>query len=194
MILWLLEHVPNFIPHLMVVGGAIGLIISKLIPLPQIDAELKLIAILVLSFGLFMEGATFSADQFKTETAAAQAEVKRINDRGPIISHEIQVQYVTQEKIIKEKGDEVIKYINVAADNDCKLHDSTIRVLDGAAKNEVPGTPKGTDDPTAGVALSTVTETVSKNYTTYNQVAEELKKLQEWVRSEYKNMNGKDLE
>jgi hypothetical protein len=59
-----------------------------------------------------------------------------------------------------------------------------------ASKNEVPDSTGGVDDSPSGLKLSTTLETVVGNYILYYETAEQLKALQEWVRTQEKIYNG----
>jgi hypothetical protein len=55
---------------------------------------------------------------------------------------------------------------------------------DSASRNEVPDSTRGVDEGASKVKLSGIAETVTTNYTTYYQVSEQLKALQQWVKEQ----------
>jgi len=57
-----------------------------------------------------------------------------------------------------------------------------VMLHDSASRNEVPDPTRKVDGTTSEVKISGVAETVVDNYTTYHQVAEQLKSLQEWIK------------
>jgi hypothetical protein len=62
---------------------------------------------------------------------------------------------------------------------------------DSASRNEVPDPTRKVDGSTSNVKISGVAETVIDNYTTYYQVAEQLRSLQEWIKEQQKVYGSK---
>jgi hypothetical protein len=191
MTFWILQHVPMFLVHTIIFLGIVAFFVSKFTPLIPDKLFLKVGGILIFCFGLLLEGATFGVDLIKPELLKAQAEIIRINDQAKVITKEVQIQYVDRVKVIKEKGNVIIKevpvYITTQDDSDCKLHNSFIVLHDAAAQNIVPDPTARIDDSPTDFKLSTATETIVANYTTYNQVAQQLISLQEWVKKQQAN-------
>ncbi|QRM24279.1 hypothetical protein [Burkholderia pseudomallei] len=109
-----------------------------------------------------------------TERDAARRDVK------------IVTQYVDRVRIVREKGDTIIKevpvYVDREADRACVVPLGFVRVHDAAAANVPVGDPGSTDAAAAGIALSAVAATVAGNYTTCHENAEQLIALQARVR------------
>ncbi|KVQ82165.1 hypothetical protein WK07_11825 [Burkholderia multivorans] len=98
----------------------------------------------------------------------------------------IVTQYVDRVRVVREKGDTIIKevpvYVDREADRACVVPLGFVRVHDAAAANVPVGDPGSTDVAAAGVALSAVAATVADNYTTCHENAEQLIALQARVR------------
>ncbi|MBU9520232.1 hypothetical protein KTE45_17285 [Burkholderia multivorans] len=98
----------------------------------------------------------------------------------------IVTQYVDRVRVVREKGDTIIKevpvYVDREADRACVVPLGFVRVHDAAAANVPLGHPGSTDAAAAGVALSAVAATVADNYTTCHENAEQLIALQARVR------------
>ncbi|MBU9512566.1 hypothetical protein [Burkholderia multivorans] len=98
----------------------------------------------------------------------------------------IVTQYVDRVRVVREKGDTIIKevpvYVDREADRACVVPLGFVRVHDAAAANVPVGDPGSTDAAAAGVALSAVAATVADNYTTCHENAEQLIALQARVR------------
>ncbi|KGC05699.1 hypothetical protein [Burkholderia multivorans] len=98
----------------------------------------------------------------------------------------IVTQYVDRVRVVREKGDTIIKevpvYVDREADRACVVPLGFVRVHDAAAANVPVGHPGSTDAAAAGVALSAVAATVADNYTTCHENAEQLIALQARVR------------
>jgi hypothetical protein len=98
-------------------------------------------------------------------------------------------------QIVKEKGNDIIKqvpvYITKDADTKCDVPTGFVVLHDSASRNEVPDATRKVDATTSPVKISGVAETVVDNYTTYHQVAEQLRSLQDWVREQQKIYGSK---
>ncbi|MBU9122353.1 hypothetical protein KTD15_26560 [Burkholderia multivorans] len=98
----------------------------------------------------------------------------------------IVTQYVDRVRVVREKGDTIIKevpvYVDREADRACVVPLGFVRVHDAAAANVPLGHPGSTDAAATGVALSAVAATVADNYTTCHENAEQLIALQARVR------------
>lgn len=99
---------------------------------------------------------------------------------------QVVTQYVDRVRVVREKGDAIIKevpvYVDREADRACVVPVGFVRLHDAAAANVPVGDPGGTDAAPAGVALSAVAATVADNYTTCHENAEQLIALQARVR------------
>lgn len=124
--------------------------------------------------------AEWNADVAQRQLALADAEA-----RAAKITTKIVTEYVDRVRVIREKGQTIVKevpvYVTPKADAACVVPRGFVRVHDGAARNQPPGAPEAIDDAPAGIALSTVAEITADNYRTYHEVAEQLKALQQWV-------------
>lgn len=91
-------------------------------------------------------------------------------------------EYVDRVQVIEKTGRTIIKevpvYVSEAADRACTVPAGFVRLHDAAAAGLPPsGSAGAADARPAGVALSTVAETVAGNYTACNGNAEQLKSL-----------------
>lgn len=186
---FVLQHIPMIVVHITVVAGIIIYLIGEFVPLIPITYKLglRVLAVIVFSLGMILEGAVSEADIGKTNLVKAEEQIQAINEQAAAISQQVKTVYVTKTKVIKEKGDEITKYITVDNNKSCTLFNSTIELWDAAAENRIPSTTARTDDSPSTVSLSNATGAIVYNYTTYNQVAAELSSLQQWVAKQQKN-------
>lgn len=94
--------------------------------------------------------------------------------------------YVDRVKIVREVGKTITKeipvYVTAEADDRCTVPSGFVSVHNAAAENVPLAVPAGDPDaPAAGIALSDVAETVSGNYGTCHENAEQLIGLQDWL-------------
>ena len=95
-------------------------------------------------------------------------------------------QYVDRVRVVREKGDTIIKevpvYVPVQADAACTINRGFVRLHDAAAAGKLPEPARDADAAATGIALSAVAGTVAANYQTCHENAEQLRALQTWVR------------
>lgn len=193
MLLWLLNHIPSIVTHIMVGVGLVLYFFGNSIPIPNIggfvrtDTSVKILGILLAAFGIYLEGLTTGAGVLQSEIDEARQEVARLNEQSKQITEKVVIKYVTEQKQVKEKGDEIVKYITTNNDKQCTVYDSTVELLNSAAENRIPDSTRATNDTAAGVELSAVTKTVVENYNLYNQVSLQLKSLQDWINQQRDN-------
>ena len=124
------------------------------------------------------------ADQ--AETSAANLRMQLDNAKAATVTV---TQYVDRERVIRLKGDTIIKevprYVPVQADAACVVPRGFVRLHDAAAAGAVPDPDTGDADAApAGVALSAVASTVAANYTDCHVDAARLTSLQQTLRDQ----------
>lgn len=124
------------------------------------------------------------ADQ--AETTAATLRKQLANAKAATVTV---TQYVDRERVIRLKGDTIIKevprYVPAQADAACAVPRGFVRLHDAAAAGTVPNPDTGdADGAPAGVALSAVASTVAANYTDCHVNAARLSSLQQTLRDQ----------
>ena len=195
-LLWLFNYIPTFFIYIAFAIGVVLYLFSEMatMRIAQIvtssyltPALMRLIGIMLMGLSIFFLGISFSDAQFKKELDKKNQEIAKINESAKDITVQTEIKYVYRDKIIKEKGDEIIKYVNTKNDSDCNLHNSTIELLNSAAKNNLPDPTRATNETSAGVNFSAVEAIVIENYNKYHSVKNELGLLQEWALEQQKN-------
>lgn len=156
-----------------------------LIPWPY-----RLLALAVLSASLIGFGWIKGAEhvQAKWDTAVQQQTLQAatVRQRQAEAAVKIVTQYVDRVRIVREKGDTIIKevpvYVPVEADAACTINRGFVRLHDAAAAGELPEPARDADAPAAVLALSAVAGTVAANYQACHENAEQLRALQAWFR------------
>jgi hypothetical protein len=188
--MWILDWLPFWIFHLVVVLGIAGIIASivfKFVPfISQYTLPIQVISIIVLVFGVYMEGGISNQEKWEAKVAEVKLEMAKKETASAEVTTKVITKYVTKIEVVKEKGNEIIKqvpvYITKDADAKCDVPTGFVVLHDSASRNEVPDPTRSIDATTSTVKISGVAETVTDNYTTYHQVAEQLKSLQEWIK------------
>ena len=198
--MWLLSLLPDsilygFILSVMGIGAGMFLIGSFAVFLPLVKGWgmlLRTLGSLLLIGSVYLYGGYGTEMKWRAEAAKLKADMDRKVALSEAHSKQVVTKYITQTKVIKEKGDEIKKLSKHVkeADAKCIVPKSFVLLHDSAAKNEVPDTSKGIDGTPSGVGLSTIGETVTINYNNYHQLSERLKALQDWVAQQEKIYNG----
>jgi len=159
--MWLLSFITEWMTHAILAVGILlviaGFILNFIPFVKPYQLACQVIGILMLGFGLYSEGklaesANWEAKVKDLEVKLAESEVRAAN-----VNTEIVTQTVTKKQIIKEKGEDVIKYIDrevVKYDNTCPIPQSVIKAHNAAAQNKkvdedvivTPDTPISTQD------------------------------------------------
>jgi hypothetical protein len=188
--MWILDWLPFWIFHLVVVLGIAGIIASivfKFVPfISQYTLPIQVISIIVLVFGVYMEGGISNQEKWEAKVAEVKLEMAKKETESAEVTTKVITKYVTKIEVVKEKGNVIIKeipkYITKDADAKCDVPAGFVVLHDSASRNEVPDSTRSVDAGTSEVKLSGVATTVTENYTTYHKVAEQLKSLQEWIK------------
>lgn len=135
---------------------------------------------------------------YKSNSAKERAEMLARNQELEAKSSEVTVQvltkYVNRVNVVKEKGEEIVRevpiYITKESDAKCVIPIGFVRVHDAATRGEkVPDSTGPANERPTDIKLSEATETITGNYGTCNQVREQLKSLQEWVKTQEQTFN-----
>jgi energy-coupling factor transporter transmembrane protein EcfT len=186
MLLWLLSFIPTGLIWVFLIAGFILFTFAQVAP-DNYKFIFSVLGLFLIAFNIFFLGVNITSKELQKEIDAKNTEIVKIKEESKHISQQTVIKYVTREKIIKEKGDEVIKYVSTKNDADCSLHNSTIELLNSSAKGDIPDPARATDETGSRVNLSAVTEAVVENNNKYHQVVLELTSLQEWVKAQKKN-------
>jgi hypothetical protein len=197
--MWILDWLPFWVFHLVVLVGLAGLIgslVLKFIPfISTYRLPIQVAAIATLVFGVYMEGGIATQEKWEAKVAEVKLEMAKKETASAETTVKVVTKYVNKVQIVKEKGNDIIKqvpvYITKDADAKCDVPTGFVVLHDSASRNEVPDATRKVDATTSSVKISGVAETVVDNYTTYHQVAEQLRSLQEWVREQQKVYGSK---
>ncbi|RMX18080.1 hypothetical protein EBQ34_03190 [Vandammella animalimorsus] len=157
----------------------------SLIPWPYRWLALALAAAALIGFG-WIKGAGHVQAQWDTAVHQQTLQAATARERQAQATVKVVTQYVDRVRVVREKGDTIIKevpvYVPAQADAACTVNRGFVRLHDAAAAGELPTSTGDSDAAASGLALSTVAGTVTANYQTCHETAERLKALQEWIR------------
>lgn len=139
--MWLLDWMPFWIFHLATVAGVCALIaaqVFKFIPfISQYRLPMQVVGILILAFGLFMEGGI--SNQEKWEAKVKEMEVKVAMVEAESAKANIKIVEKTNTKIqkVEVRGEDIVKYIDrevIKYDAQCSIPKEFVKAHNDAAE------------------------------------------------------------
>jgi len=139
--MWLINILPDFIFHIAVIAGILGIVASfffSFLPfISQYKLPIQVVSIIVLVFGIFFEGAISNNNSWllkvnELEKRVAQSEVKSSESNTKLVT-----EMARKQKELNQAQNELKKRIqdNTSLMNaECKVSNNTIGILNDAAK------------------------------------------------------------
>ena len=156
----------------------------SVIPWPYRLLVLAVLGVALVGFG-WIKGASHVQAQWDAAIQQQALQTAAIRERQSQATVKVVTQYVDRVRIVREKGETIIKevpvYVPVQADAACTINRGFVRLHDAAAAGDLPEPARDADAAATGIALSAVVGTVAANYQTCHENAEQLTALQVWV-------------
>jgi len=115
-IMWLLNLMPDWFYHLIVILSILGLIVASVLKfVPFVSTyrlPIQVISVLLLVFGVWMEGGIVNEAKWEARVKELEHKVKIAEEKSTEKNVEIQERVVTQTKVVREKGRDIIQYID----------------------------------------------------------------------------------
>lgn len=140
---------PDWIFYAILVIGLLGFIITyllKFIPIPGLymyKTPIQIVSLLLVIVGVYMSGAISNEQAWQARVKELEIKLAAAEAEGAKETVKIVEKVVTKQQIIKEKGEEVVKYIDreiVKLDTkflpggQCEIPKEFIKALNDAAK------------------------------------------------------------
>ena len=184
--MFLLNLLPDFVFHLMVIFGLLGLVASQFFGfirfISSYTTPIKIISIILLVVGVWFEGAINNNESWKQKVAELEIKVANAETLSAETNLKIQENLNEKTKVIYDKKNETIKEITKYVRDDCRLSNVAVSLHNSSSQNSVPESTIGTITGTSNVEVSEFLETVTINYSTYYEQVEKLKSWQEWYK------------
>jgi hypothetical protein len=140
--LWLLNLIPNFTVHLVVVLSILALVATQFFSfIPFVDKYLmptKVIAIVLLVFSVYLEGAIGSNDVWQAQVKEQQIKAAKAEAASAEANTKIaQLVLLNQQNIrdINNANRKKLEGLSGQLDKQCTVNSDVIAVLNNAAKN-----------------------------------------------------------
>lgn len=186
--MWLLNWLPDFVIHLMVIVGVLGIIASwffGFIPfISQYKLPIQIISIIVLVFGIWTEGANSNNNSWLLKVKDMEVKVAQAETQSAQVNTVLVETILEKEKVIKDKQNELKNAINKYATDNCRLSNASVSLFNSSSQSELPDSAINTITGTSEVTISELLNTVNDNNATYYKLVEQVKGWQDWY---YKN-------
>lgn len=114
--MWMFNLMPDWFYHLIVILSILGLIVASVLKfVPFVSTyrlPIQVISTLLLVFGVWMEGGIVNEAKWEARVKELEEKVKIAEEKSTEKNVEIQERVVTQTKVVKEKGRDIIQYID----------------------------------------------------------------------------------
>jgi hypothetical protein len=141
--MWLLKFLPDWIVHLVLLAGVLGLVASfflSVIPfVKQYKLPLQIASVLVIIVAVWFEGNIHNEKVWLERVAQLEAKVKIAEQKSKEENVRIETKIVERVKVIKENVDVIRHEIEVRKElinEGCVLSDTAIEMYNRAVENE----------------------------------------------------------
>lgn len=114
--MWIINFLPEWIIHTVFSIGVLGTIagfVLGFIPLIKTyKLPVQIISILLLVLGVYLEGGLADNKEWQLKVAEMEAKLAQAESKSSDKNVEIQEKIVEKTKIVKEKGRDIIKYVD----------------------------------------------------------------------------------
>jgi hypothetical protein len=142
-ITWMLGLLPEWIWHTITIGGAVALVVAMVLSripfVSQYNLLIKLVGITALLLGVWMEGGIANEAKWQAKVADMEAKLEEAKKESAKVNTVVETKVVTKTKVIKEKADTIIQYVDrekeiVKFDTTCPIPKEAIDVHNEAAR------------------------------------------------------------
>lgn len=141
--MWILQWLPNWLFYATLLIGVVGLVATyfiRFIPIPFVymyKTPIQLASIALIVFGTFMTGAIYDNEAWIAKVKALEEKVSKAEQESKVENVKIVTKVVEKTKVIKEKGDDIIQYVDrevTKYDNQCIIPKEFIKALNDATE------------------------------------------------------------
>ena len=140
--MWILKWLPDWIFYGLIVVGLLGYAVTyllRLIPIPAIyiyRTPIQIVSIAFVVIGTFMSGAIHNDAQWLTRVKELEEKIAVVEKKSEVVNTEIVTKIVTKTQYIKQKGEDIIKYVDkeiIKYDNTCVIPQEFVDTINKAA-------------------------------------------------------------
>jgi hypothetical protein len=178
----------TYFVHIVLVVGLVitfaSTIVSKLPVISNYGRLVKPIGIVILAFGIYLEGGLVTELSWRSKVAEFEEKVKIAEAKSAEANTKIETKVVTKIQVIKENTNENKAAITKYVTDTCQLSNAAVMLHDSASQNEVSGSAISTVRGTSEVKVPELLTTVTENYGACYEAIEKLKAWQDWYKTQ----------
>lgn len=114
--MWIFTIAPDWVIHAIFTLGLIGIIAGFLLGFIPVIRTYKLpiqiISLLIFTFGVYLQGGLADNKEWEAKANELKAKLAEMETKVAKTDVEVVEKVVTQTKVVKEKGEEIIKYVD----------------------------------------------------------------------------------
>ena len=110
--MWMLSLLPDWVYHLIVIFSLFALIVASVFKFIPYRLPIQVFGALLLIFGVWMEGGIVNEAKWEARVRELEEKVKIAEEKSKEKNVEIQEKVITQTKVVKEKGKDIIQFID----------------------------------------------------------------------------------
>lgn len=140
--MWILQILPDWVFHLILLAGLLGLgasFVLKFVPfVAQYKVPIQVAASILIVLGVYMEGAISNQAWWKARVAEAEARVKDSEVKAAEANTKLAEQMSKNSSLVKENtalSRQRLTQQSTQLNQECKISQSVIDILNDAAKN-----------------------------------------------------------
>lgn len=139
--MWILNWLPDFVFHLILIAGVLGLLASwvlRFIPLvATYRLPIQVASVLLTILGVWYEGGIAKDAEWKARVAELEIKVAQAEAKSATENVKIVTKVVKQLELVRTRGSDVVKYIDreiVKYDNVCPIPKEVVKAHNMAAE------------------------------------------------------------
>jgi hypothetical protein len=139
--MWILNWLPDFVFHLILIAGVLGLLASwvlKFIPfIATYRLPIQVAGILLTVLGVWYEGGIAKDTEWKVRVAELEVKVAQAEAKSATENVKIVTKVVKQLELVRTRGNDVIQYVDreiVKYDNVCPIPKEVVKAHNMAAE------------------------------------------------------------
>jgi uncharacterized membrane protein (DUF106 family) len=139
--MWILDFLPFWVFHVITVAGVLGVLASQFMSVIPVISKYKLPilvgSILVLAFGLYMEGGITNQEKWEARVKEMEAKVAQAEAESAKENTKIVQKVVKQLEVVKVRGEEIVRYVDrevAKYDSQCVIPKEFVKAHNDAAE------------------------------------------------------------
>lgn len=139
--MWILNFLPFWVFHLITILAVLGLLAGFVLGMIPVINKYKLpiqaVSILLLAFGLYMEGAISNEEKWQALVKEMEAKVALAEEKSKNANSKIEYKFIDKVKLVDKTQvviQEKLKEVEKVIDAKCEIDPSVISILNEAAK------------------------------------------------------------